>query len=1080
MSPRDHAPELDLDAADVVVDGLVVEASAGTGKTYSVAALVTRALAEDDGLRIANVLITTYTRNAAAELKDRIRRRLADSAAALASGSRDPHDRVLATLADCGPEELAARIARLERAAVEFDSATIGTIHSICHRVLKAAGQETAEPGDEDRTSRIVAEVANDFVIEESAAGRDWNEAEVAALVHALLGDPHLETWFDAEAYPDAASRGRLEALGTGLAGCVERVHSLMRSTPSFNDLLRRARDVVVDPGHAPLVAELRRRYRLAIVDEAQDTDSLQWEFFRALFPAGGGPAGTPEKKPAGKRVGKPAGTRDGRALVAVGDPKQSIYGFRGADVRAFVRYASSCDAAAHRTLTTNRRSDAPLLAGLNDAFAAAEFGAGIGYIPVHAPDPGAPSQLAAGTAVEFVDMGAATNQEQLADAAARKVIDVLDGVRLGAGAGRAVAPGEVCVLVRAAAVGLIVQRKLAAMHVRAVTSGTSSVMTSPIALDVRTLLEAMEKPASLGRIRQAAATVFFGHSLRDAGGLGDDVLLDVQERVGAFTQALRRTGIAAVGSALAGDEGVMARIAAGDGGERNVTDFTHVLEIMQTRGTGRGCTPAEALELFRELAATADTSDTVSRRVESDADAVKIMTIHKAKGLEFPCVIVADLWKHTDKSRANASPAVFYEGERRLLDLGYVADGNSARAIARVKEAQDEEARRLLYVAATRPRHHLAVLVARAKTPSILAELLTLPATLRPVADLPTTKRREPAAATVPLAAAPPARVARTFRRLSFTGLVALRSSRGDDPFAPEGGGYDEEPAAPREDTRGLPIPDVPGGVAAGRVIHEIFEHVDATSVPLDDEVRRVVGERTSSTLLAPHRDNLVRIVVDALQTPWGGPFGDVSFAAIPRKDRLAELGFEMGLASLTAGVKARRIGRVLERALAGRPTDPLADYARSLASPSFDIPVGGLLTGSIDALVRLPGSTAAAPRLAICDYKSNKLHADGAASPLDAYDQAGLLEEMVTHHYPLQALLYGTAVFRWLRWRLPRTDPDDCIAGVVYAFIRGMKGPATPADAGGRRHGVFTWRPPRGLFAAISDSLAAKEPEA
>jgi exodeoxyribonuclease V beta subunit len=478
-----------------------------------------------------------------------------------------------------------------------------------------------------------------------------------------------------------------------------------MRSTPSFNDLLRRARDVVVDPGHASLVAELRRRYRLAIVDEAQDTDSLQWEFFRALFPAGGRPAGTPEKKPAGERVGKPAGTRDGRALVAVGDPKQSIYGFRGADVRAFVRYASSCDAAAHRTLTTNRRSDAPLLAGLNEAFAAAEFGAGIGYIPVHAPDPGAASQLAAGTAVEFVDMGAATNQEQLADAAARKVIDVLDGVRLGAGAGRAVAPGEVCVLVRAAAVGLIVQRKLAAMHVRAVTSGTSSVMTSPIALDVRTLLEAMEKPASLGRIRQAAATVFFGHSLRDAGGLGDDVLLDVQERVNAFTQALRRTGIAAVGSALAGDEGVMARIAAGDGGERNVTDFTHVLEIMQTHGTGRGCMPAEALELFRELAATADTSDTVSRRVESDADAVKIMTIHKAKGLEFPCVIVADLWKHTDKSRANASPAVFYEGERRLLDLGYVADGNSARAIARVKEAQDEEARRLLYVAATRPR---------------------------------------------------------------------------------------------------------------------------------------------------------------------------------------------------------------------------------------------------------------------------------------------------------------------------------------------------------------------------------------
>jgi len=179
----------------------------------------------------------------------------------------------------------------------------------------------------------------------------------------------------------------------------------------------------------------------------------------------------------------------------------------------------------------------------------------------------------------------------------------------------------------------------------------------------------------------------------------------------------------------------------------------------------------------------------------------------------------------------------------------------------------------------------------------------------------------------------------------------------------------------------------------------------------------------------------------------------------------------------SLAAGQKASRIGTVLGRAVADRPDDPLAAYARLLASPAFDVPVGGLLTGSIDAIVRLPGSTPAAPRLAICDYKSNMLHAAGATAPLDAYDQPGLLDEMVSHHYPLQALLYGTAVFRWLRWRAPASDPDDCIRGVVYAFIRGMKGPATPADPLGRRHGVFTWRAPRGLWAALSDLLAGRE---
>ena len=1074
MSPpaHHHAPELDLAADDLVVNGLVVEASAGTGKTYSVAGIVTRVLAEDDGLRIADVLITTYTRNAAAELKDRIRRRLGDAAAALASGAVDPRDRVLTRLAACGPDELAARIARLERATVEFDSATIGTIHSICHRVLTAAGQEAADPGDDDRTSRVVAEVVNDFVVEESAAGRRWDEQRIEALVHALLADPHVEPWFDAEAHAAPESRRRLEGLKAGLAACVGRVHALTRSTPSFDDLLRRARDVVVDPAHAPLVADLRRRYRLAIVDEAQDTDSLQWEFFRALFP--------------------PGDHTDGRALVAVGDPKQSIYGFRGADVRAFVRHADACGAAARRTLTTNRRSDAVVLAGLNDAFAGATFGAGIDYIDVHAPEPTAPSGLAAGRPVEFIDMGSVNNQEDLAPIAARTVFDVLDNVRLGAAAdpaadpatdpatGRPVAPGEVCVLVRSAAVGLLIQRELAAAGVRAVTSGTSSVMDSPIARDIRTLLEAIEQPALLGRIRRAAATVFFGRSLRDAGGLGDDVLLDVQERLGTLGQALRRTGVAALGATLAGDAGVMGRIAAGDGGERNITDFTHVLEIMHTSGPRRGCTPTEALELFAELACTAGTSDMVSRRVESDADAVKIMTIHKAKGLEFPCVIVADLWKHADNRRAGDGPAVFYDDGRRRLDIGYAESGNSALAVERVKEALDEESRRLLYVAATRPEHHVAVLVARAKKPSILGQLLTLPSTMRAAGDLPTTKRPEPAPKAAAFAIAPPATVARTYRRLSYTGLVALRSSRGDDPFAPEGGGYDEESATPREETRGFRIPELPGGVAAGRVIHEIFEHVDPTKTPLDAEVRRVVADKASSGLLAPHHESLVRIVTDALATPWGGPFGDVSFVAIGPGDRLTELGFEMALASLAAGVKARRIGRILERALAGRPDDPLAEYARMLASPAFDIPVGGLLTGSIDALVRLPGSTAAVPRLAICDYKSNKLHADDAATPLDAYAQAGLLEEMVAHHYPLQALLYGTAVYRWLRWRRPAADPDECIAGVVYAFIRGMKGSATPVDAAGRRHGVFTWRPPRGLLASLSDALAGKEPAA
>lgn len=1057
MNGRADAMELDLaaDKEQLIVNGLVVEASAGTGKTYSVAGIVTRALAEDESLRISNVLITTYTRNAAAELKDRIRRRLADTAAALARGEIDAGDKVLATLAACDSAERADRVVRLERAAVEFDSATIGTIHSICHRVLKAAGQRTSEAGDEDLTRRVVAEVANDFVVTEAAAGRRWEEHSIADVIRALLGDPHIETWFDAERYSQGDGQ-RLESLKLGLAECVKRVHARMESTPSYNDLLRRARDIVKDPAQAPLVESLKRRYRLAIVDEAQDTDSLQWEFFQELFPAGD--------------------HGDGRVLIAVGDPKQSIYGFRGADVTAFVRYVASCGGR-RRTLTTNRRSDAPVLDGLNRAFTDAEFGSGIRYIDVHAPEHQDRPGLAAGIPAEFIDIGQATNQDAAADAAAKKVFDILDTVRLGPD-GRSVKPGEVCVLVRSGAVAERVQRQLAHAGVRAVTAGTSSVAASDMAVELRTLLEAIDQPSSMGRIRRVAGGMFFGHSLRYVGGLGDDVLLAVQERIAGLSQTLRRAGVAAMGAVFLQDADVMARVAAGARGERNLTDLTHLVEAMHVHGVGRGCTAGELLELLSELGRVDGQSDLVSRRVESDADAVKIMTIHKAKGLEFPCVVVADLWKHAEAGKAK-TPHVFYDHSERRLDIGFtLGSGGSSRVVDRVKQAADEEARRLLYVAATRPEHHVSILVATAAERSILQELLTLPEAMRPLADLPAAPRPTPAAAPPPaLVVAPAASVIRTHRRQSYTGLVGSKSGRPHDPFAPEGGGSDEETAVPREETRDFRIPDLPGGTDTGTVIHEILEHVDPCATPLDEEVHRVVVERAAAGPLARHHDALVRMITESLQTPWGGPFGDVTFAHISKADRIAEVRFEMSLVSLATGVKARRIGEVLERALAGRRDDPLAAYAGVLQSPSFNAPVGGLLTGSIDAVVRLPDSLPEAPRLAICDYKSNKLHANDAAAPLDAYDQSGLLEEMFDHHYPLQALLYGTALYRMLRWRLPRANPDECITGVVYAFIRGMKGPTTPVDPLGRRHGVFTWQAPAGLWAALSDLLAGRE---
>jgi exodeoxyribonuclease V beta subunit len=140
---------------------------------------------------------------------------------------------------------------------------------------------------------------------------------------------------------------------------------------------------------------------------------------------------------------------------------------------------------------------------------------------------------------------------------------------------------------------------------------------------------------------------------------------------------------------------------------------------------------------------------------------------------------------------------------------------------------------------------------------------------------------------------------------------------------------------------------------------------------------------------------------------------------------------------------------------------------------SPEFDIPLAGLINGSIDAVLRIevPGT---GPQLYITDYKSNRLDGEDDTQLIDAYHPARLVQPMRHHHYPLQAIIYGVAVHRFLRWRAPHLDSDDVIAGVAYFFVRGMLADPDLVDGNGCPYGVFQWKAPRGLWSALSDALA------
>ncbi|MGB0655298.1 MAG: UvrD-helicase domain-containing protein [Pirellulales bacterium] len=1053
--------KLDL-TSDQIRTSMIVEASAGTGKTYAVAALVARELAIRDDLRIGHILITTFTRNAAMELRHRIRKRLLSTASALRSSSVDGADAVTSFLSDTDEINRSKRAFRLERALVEFDTATISTIHGVCSRVLRTAGVDIETVVDAEETDRVVNEVVNDAIVAAAASGQRWDESTLQSLLTILLGDPFIEAWFDEQEIADPVVIDHLHNLKEILAQCVHRVHNAMAATPDSNDLLRRAYELVGDPQSA-VVKRLQKRFLLAIVDEAQDTDRLQWEFFTRLFPG-----------------------NDDRSLVSVGDPKQAIYSFRGADVQAYVNFTRK--AKNHRTLSTNWRSDQPLLDNLNKAFSHVSFGDGISYSDVTASDNHWESCLVGEVQpLEMIHLGNTDNQQSLVGPTVGKVIHLLEKVQLiprGETGARRLEPNDICILTRTGSVSRMIERRLAQVGIPAVSGGTSSVMTGRMAFDLRLIFEAIEKPASTGHVRRAAATCFFGYDLSESGLLADAVMYQVQEELMKLSAVLTRQGLAAFGVAIEQEVPMMQRIAAGPDGERNLTDFLHIFEAMDALGPSGGCSPHQAVETFIHLANKDPRHDLVSRRIESDADAVRVLTMHAAKGLQFPCVIVADLWKPAAKNmHAKSRPTVFYaeDGERKV-DIGFAVEKASTTARRRHEEAEDQESRRLLYVAATRAEHYLGVLVADGKVPSIIEQSFSFPDTALYAGErldqLKRTLRIDTSRDGMETAELP--QVIRSSRRMSFSSIVATRGR--EDFYRPERGGYDEHgPTGIRQSslstsgtTAGQQVIDLPAGLAVGRTVHEVFEEVDATVAPLQEEIQHVIKEKTSNGMLRHYRESLNTMVYETLTTPLGGPFGDCRLTDIQPSQSMPELGFEMGLGGQLKNIRVTSIGKILQQFLS--PEDPLARYAGLLCSPAFDIPVGGLLTGSVDAVLGLPGSQPDNPRLAICDYKSNRLHSLGVSDPLQAYAPERLIDAMVGHHYPLQALLYGTALFRMLRWRVPQVDPDQCIVGIIYAFTRGMKGSQTPIDDQGRRYGVFTWCAPDGLWQALSDLLAGK----
>jgi exodeoxyribonuclease V beta subunit len=311
-------------------------------------------------------------------------------------------------------------------------------------------------------------------------------------------------------------------------------------------------------------------------------------------------------------------------------------------------------------------------------------------------------------------------------------------------------------------------------------------------------------------------------------------------------------------------------------------------------------------------------------------------------------------------------------------------------------------------------------------------------------------------------------------WRRTSYSGLTRAESSlpstdvEGKDDESPA----EESPAAPRE-AASVPSPmaDLPAGATFGSLVHAVLEHADPQADDFAAELLERVTEQLHLWPVDATPEALAAGLVPLNESPLGALAGGRRLLDIALSDRLRELDFELGMAggdvasALTPAATLRDLAPLLRAHLA--PGDPLAPYADVLEAPGplGDQVLKGYLSGSIDVVLRVRLDEG--DRFVVVDYKTNHL-----GDTVEDYAPALLAEAMLHSHYPLQAMLYAVVLHRFLRWRLPGYDPERHLGGVLYLYVRGMAGAATPL-VDGQPHGVFEWRPPAALIVAMSDLL-------
>ena len=1085
------SPQPSFDALTQPLAGVhSIEASAGTGKTFSMTLLWLRLLIEQE-LRVDQILVTTFTRAATAELQERLLaslRRALDAAKRPGSAPDEPEAKIVANMQSRQGNRNLAR--ELENALSSFDLAPIHTIHGFCQSIIGRYAielgcdpeMEMAEDAQEildqiicdrlmrdaDREmlnredARWVAKVAM-----ESPLGKVLDPVasnQVVVKSRELL-NPLLETIGQLKIPPRSADpivrqvesmrdrgtakkftktqEGYLSPILHELESAMNQVESLhgvaaiakyypfaalareqfparksAANVRTYDDILMTVYRALKSGGdESPLAAAIRGRFEACMVDECQDSDAVQIEVFHRLF-------------------------AKAASLLVIGDPKQSIYRFRGADLSSYQRFAAGAQRAPD--MTTNFRSDRPLVEALNGLYANhSKFHGGtrehpIHYVEVTADVAGAritDARVADPMLVIWTDESnrhfAKRDLARQTAAEFRRLLDervtIIDReTKLP----RPLRASDLAVLATAHKDLAMVRRELQAMNIPCEQAAASlgSVLCSDEAVDVHAWLRAIEalqeRADPLAAMLALAATPLVGLATSELEALRDDPTeqAELAQRLLGDRDGLQFQGpLPLLQRYWSNLDRVDARLGSRDG-ERRVTNWRQIGCLLQEQWSyGRTRASELALWLARQRGKAADEGEDTLMKLETDLPAVQLATIFSAKGLEYPVVACPFLWNVKSRSlRMNQPVAVVRSTQGTTIDIG------SERFFDHLEEAitqEDEEQERLLYVAATRARHRLYLGLApvdegkghdNGAERSALAALLGLANV-----DKSQWSRRCPIARLSPAAAAaaPVSSAAHDNIKTTLATPPEVNIHRGVLTRCSSYSGLTRsEHAAPTDydpDDR-VEVRREPGllgnlkltGNRLGQRVHGLLEDFLGNRRPLDTVVARLDPDWKTA---------LARI----LETPIELGSEIVTLSQI-RSRAIAEMHVLLPVQTITP---ANLSGALLSDPLIADDPGRRA-WAREVAEWSFGT-LAGFFQGYIDLIFESRG------RFYIVDYKTNAL---------PGYDPASIEAAMLHHHYVLQARLYTVALHRHLGVTMQGYDPERHLGGCAYLFVRGF----------------------------------------